>query len=221
MINVRDDAEVARKADAHEAVHYAGVPEDGQCEGPRSCCADNVDVLAVICYRFDVRRLLIIKEGGGTISHELTNQQVTIGRSAENMIVLNDPSVSSRHAQLDATGEDYRLIDLESVNGTRVNGQVITSVLLRATDRIRFGNVEASFENAPADRRPLPRVEQVQARAAEVSSRPEDFGNASPFPKRRSERDPVRPLVYGVAALAVLAFVGSMIALAQMHSPIP
>ncbi len=164
----------------------------------------------------------MITKGGGTVPHELTEQLVTIGRSPENMIVIDDPSVSGKHAQLQATGDDYHLSDLDSTNGTRVNGEVITSVLLRAADRIRFCKVEACFECEALDEtQPLPRVAEVEARAAAVSARPADFANASPFQKRRSERDPVRPIIYGVAALAILAFLGSMVALAQMHSPIP
>ncbi len=168
-----------------------------------------------------MRRLMITKEGG-TVPHELTEQLVSIGRSPDNLIVIDDPSVSGRHAQLQATGDDYHLTDLDSTNGTTVNGKVITSVLLRAADRIRFGKVEACFECEAIDETaPLPVREEVEARAAEVSARPADFANASPFQKRRTVRDPIRPLIYGAAALAILAFIGSMVALAAMHSPIP
>ena len=70
---------------------------------------------------------------------------------------LEDPSVSGRHAQIEQVGEDYQLTDLESTNGTRVNGELITTVTLRVGDRIRFGKVEACFEcEVPDEAQPLP-----------------------------------------------------------------
>ncbi|MBA2743796.1 MAG: FHA domain-containing protein [Chthoniobacterales bacterium] len=168
-----------------------------------------------------MRRLTISKQGG-TVPHELTEQLVTIGRSPENMIVIDDASVSARHAQLQITGDDYQLSDFDSTNGTRVNDEVITTVVLRPGDRIRFGKVEACFEcDAANDTQPLPAPVELEARPAEMSARPADFANASPFPKRRSQRDPIRPVIYAAAGLAILAFIGSMLALAQMHSPVP
>ena len=168
-----------------------------------------------------MRRLMVMTDAG-TIAHELTEDVVTIGRLPENTIVLDDPSVSGRHAELNAAGEDYQLTDRGSTNGTRVNGESVTSVLLREGDRIRFGKVEACFECKSADEaQPLPTLAQVEALPAEVSARPVDFANASPFPKRRTEKDPARTAIYAVAAFAILAFIGSMLALAQMHAPTP
>ena len=61
---------------------------------------------------------LVISE----IAHELIEDLITIGRGSDNMIVINDPSVSTHHAQLQRAGETYRLKDLDSTNGTHVNG---------------------------------------------------------------------------------------------------
>jgi pSer/pThr/pTyr-binding forkhead associated (FHA) protein len=168
-----------------------------------------------------MRRLIFTTESG-TVAHELTEGSITVGRSPENMIVLDDPSVSSRHAQLRAAGDDYELVDLDSTNGTRVNGAEIKSVRLRAGDRIRLGKVEACFECETANEaQPLPVLEEPAAEPAEVSARPADFRNASPFRNRRTEQDPARLAIYAAAALAILAFLGSMLALAQMHPPTP
>ena len=135
---------------------------------------------------------------------------------------LDDASVSGRHAQIEQVGEDYTITDLQSTNGTRVNGELITSVTLRVGDRIRFGKIEACYEcEVPEEAQPLPVLEQAEARPAEVSARPVDFANASPFPRRRTENDPVRLAAFAVAGLALLAFIGSMLALAQMRAPMP
>ncbi len=161
-------------------------------------------------------------ETGAAVPYELTEALVTIGRAAENTIVLADPSVSGRHAQLQRAGDDYQLVDLESTNGTRVNGESIRSVLLQPGDRIRFGKLEACFEcELLATSQPLPVLEAVEASPAEVSTRPVDFENASPFPKRTSQKDRARLALYAAAAVAILLFLASMLALAQMHSPLP
>lgn len=166
-----------------------------------------------------MRRLTVTSEAGQSV-HELTDALVTVGRAAENGIVLADASVSGRHAQLQAAGDTYQLTDLDSTNGTRVNGESVRSVLLQPGDRIRFGKVEACFECQTSDEaQPLPRLEEAQAQPAEASTRPADFANASPFQKRRSQRDAARLAIYAAAGLAILAFLGSMLALAQMHAP--
>ncbi len=102
-------------------------------------------------------------------AHELAEELITIGRAPENAIVIDDPSVSSRHAQLELSGETYRLKDLESTNGTRVNGIPIMETVLRFDDRIRFGGVEARFEPDTRGSQPLPQPEKIEAKPAESS----------------------------------------------------
>ncbi|HSH39720.1 MAG TPA: FHA domain-containing protein, partial [Chthoniobacterales bacterium] len=86
---------------------------------------------------------LVIKTPSGGVPHELTETITTIGRAPENTMQLEDSSVSGRHAQLEQVGGEYEVTDLNSTNGTRVNGELVTSVTLRGGDRIRFGKVEA------------------------------------------------------------------------------
>ena len=136
-------------------------------------------------------RLILRSAETGPITHELTDEAITIGRSPDNMIVLDDPSVSGRHAQLQRSGDVYRLKDLDSTNGTRVNNETITEVTLRIGDRLRFGKVEARFEaDLSGGVQPLPEPAAIEAKPAETSVRPDDFANASPFPRRKDEKDP-------------------------------
>jgi ABC transport system ATP-binding/permease protein len=66
--------------------------------------------------------------------------QLTIGRDSSNDIVINAPSVSRFHAQIERAGQRYRLRDLRSSNGTFVNGQAASGdVWLKPTDSIRIG----------------------------------------------------------------------------------
>jgi predicted component of type VI protein secretion system len=165
-------------------------------------------------------KLTIRSESGEKTSHDLVEESVTIGRSPENSICLDDISVSSRHAELTMAGEICRLRDLDSTNGTLVNGEPVTQVQLRAGDRIRFGKVDACYEcDAAGEAQPLPQSEEIQARPADLSARPVDFANASPFASARKEKDPTRRLVFAAALAALLAFVGSMIAVLMMRAP--
>ncbi len=163
---------------------------------------------------------LILSLGGAPVTHELTEEMTTIGRAPENMIHIDDPSVSSRHAQVNKVGETFHLQDLESTNGTRVNNETITSAALRSGDRIRFGKVEARFEGAAgSESQPMPTFTDADAIPAETSARPTDFENASPFARRKTEKDPLRTAVYAAAAVAILGFIASMLALALMRPP--
>src|SRR3982751_3175762 len=82
------------------------------------------------------------------VTHELVDEAITIGRGADNTIVVNDPSISTHHAQLLLEGDTYRLKDLDSTNGTRVNGKPVTESVLRVDDRIRFGAAEAKYQSS-------------------------------------------------------------------------
>jgi pSer/pThr/pTyr-binding forkhead associated (FHA) protein len=154
------------------------------------------------------------------LAHDIVEESITIGRAVENMIRIDDPSVSGRHAQLQLIGNGYYLNDLGSTNGTFVNGLTTTNVRLRIGDRIRFGKVDARFESdAPTATQPLPEPQELEARPAEASARPIDFQNASPFPNRKKEQDPMRTALFVAAVVAFAAFVISMIAVLTMHPP--
>jgi hypothetical protein len=69
-----------------------------------------------------------------------------IGRSDEGEIVLVDPSVSRTHAVLEVQRGRAVVRDLESTNGTFVNGRRVRTQILRDGDELRFGNTKMRFE---------------------------------------------------------------------------
>ena len=69
-----------------------------------------------------------------------------IGRSDESDIVLNDPSVSRTHAVVEMSGGGAILRDLDSTNGTFLNGRRIRTEPLRDGDEVKFGNTRLRFE---------------------------------------------------------------------------
>src|SRR6185295_9557614 len=64
---------------------------------------------------------------------------VTIGREEGNVLRLNDERISRFHAKVQVDNDDYILTDLESTNGTRVNGTVVQIRRLRFGDRVSLG----------------------------------------------------------------------------------
>ncbi len=90
--------------------------------------------------------------GEGTPVIEFDDQEITLGRSRDNTVVLNEPSVSRRHAKLMPGDGGWLLVDLGSANGTFVNKKRITEQLLSHGDVVLLGRAELRFEaeEAPA-----------------------------------------------------------------------
>jgi pSer/pThr/pTyr-binding forkhead associated (FHA) protein len=88
---------------------------------------------------------LIVHNGTRALKHELVGDTVRIGRGPLNDIVIDNPVVSAQHAMLLKTGDSYWLKDLNSTNGTYVNGSLFTYGELKDGDTIRFGAVMAIF----------------------------------------------------------------------------
>jgi len=111
-------------------------------------------------------RLVIHIEGseGNTILP--LGEECTLGRVEDNDFQLDDPRASKRHAVIRKSGEQYEVCDLESANGTMLNGDYIKSQLLNHGDEIVIGRTMILFE-APE------RVSQMapprQASSGEVS----------------------------------------------------
>ena len=83
---------------------------------------------------------------------DLEDEYTHVGRTPGNELPLPYPSISSRHCIFILSGPDIVLRDLNSSNGTLVNGEPITEVVLRPGDLIQIGVVEMKFE--PGIKRP-------------------------------------------------------------------
>jgi FHA domain len=74
---------------------------------------------------------------------------LTIGRTPDNQLVVNDPKTSSHHAEIRPDGQGYSITDLGSTNGTFVNGQRLTPHVprqLNTGDAIRIGDTQYNYE---------------------------------------------------------------------------
>ena len=152
---------------------------------------------------------------GTTFTHELTESTVTVGRTSDNVMHIDDVSVSSHHAQLTlGDSGDYVLEDLGSTNGTWVNTTEAhqgESHPLQDGDKIRFGKIDASYASEnPAEARPMPQSEGTGVVLGSASKRPADFSNASPFQTKRKKKDPAGLAVMITAIVALVAFLGAV-----------
>lgn len=82
----------------------------------------------------------------GRITYPLTPVTVNIGRGRGNDIILDDPRVSRHHAQIRRRRGRCVVFDLDSANGTFVNGRPIAEAVLSDGDRVSFGGVELVFK---------------------------------------------------------------------------
>jgi hypothetical protein len=72
---------------------------------------------------------------------------VTLGRSRQADVVLNDPNVSRRHAEVRPRGGSWVLTDLGSTNGSRINGRSVEgSEVIKPGDEIELGSTSLRFE---------------------------------------------------------------------------
>jgi pSer/pThr/pTyr-binding forkhead associated (FHA) protein len=96
---------------------------------------------------------LVVRQGPiqGQI-FELTKNEVSIGRDISNDFVINDAEVSRKHAKLTLEGDRYKIEDLNSTNGTYIDGRrLIGPHVLAIGEIIMFGdNVGVVFDGEPA-----------------------------------------------------------------------
>jgi eukaryotic-like serine/threonine-protein kinase len=85
--------------------------------------------------------------GSGQVLPIPNGQPITLGRSGGSSYAFDDPLLSRAHCAVECRGDLCRIVDLQSRNGTFVNGARIGAHLLRVGDRIKIGNVV--FEVCP------------------------------------------------------------------------
>ena len=166
-------------------------------------------------------KLQISLPDGSQPSHDLIEDKITIGRVADNMIQIDDASVSSHHAELVRDGDGYILKDLDSTNGTTLNGQSHSTGALKDGDAICFGNINVAYVSEdPAAAQPMPAEEAVALQPASTSVRPSNFSNASPFQTKTNKKSTAAIIIYSLAALAMIAFGAAVFGVFGLKSPL-
>ncbi len=87
-------------------------------------------------------KLVVLSAGLSGRTHELTVDKTTIGRVEDNTFQIADPSVSSHHCEVLLRGSDVVLKDLNSTNGSFINGEKVAETVLKLGQTFRLGQIE-------------------------------------------------------------------------------
>lgn len=94
-------------------------------------------------------KLIGVLPSGEKIEFAITRNEVEIGKAPHNHLILNEQTVSSVHAVILSRDGGYRVVDLGSSNGTRINGDALDAEgrILRHGDKIQLGAAVLTFRN--------------------------------------------------------------------------
>lgn len=95
-------------------------------------------------------KLIFSLDGSFLGEYPLDKERITIGRRPSNDIHIDNLAVSGEHAAIITIGNDSFLEDLESTNGTLVNGKSIKKHVLQHADLIEFGKYQLKYINEKA-----------------------------------------------------------------------
>ena len=105
-----------------------------------------------------VRARLLIQNGGfAGMSYDIRGDETLIGRNPTTDITLLDEGISREHALIlwDRESDEFTIEDLQSTNGTKVNGKRVRSATLGDGDEIQIGHPRFRFSrqvsSAPSD----------------------------------------------------------------------
>jgi predicted component of type VI protein secretion system len=135
--------------------------------------------------------------------------EITIGRKADNTILLDHPTISSHHCRILRNGDACVLQDLGSTNGTRVNSRDVKESTLGHKDLIQLGSIEFLFDAPELATSGARYTDANSEMATEAMSAPQDFASISPFGAPPRERRGTWYLVLtitGIVALLALSF---------------
>lgn len=90
-------------------------------------------------------RLIVSVDGVHLREVPLTKSRTTLGRRAQNDVVIDNLMVSGAHAVVHSTPRGIWLEDLDSTNGTQLNGKPVQRALLQHGDRIEIGRYALQF----------------------------------------------------------------------------
>lgn len=162
-------------------------------------------------------KLVVLTEGFAGTSYELKGERTTVGRMEDNAFQIPEPSVSSHHCEIVVRGTEIVVRDLNSTNGTFINGQPTKEGVLKPGQILRLGQLEMRLENGavstPAKRQdhtaPLPggvKLTELEAGGRTVGS---------PFAKKSDKAN--KYFLYGGIGLVVLIIAFIVYSVLQLH----
>lgn len=101
-------------------------------------------------------KLVVLSAGMTGLVHELKVDKTTVGRVEDNSFQVPEPSVSSHHCEVLLRGKEVVVRDLNSTNGTYINGEKITERVLRPGQTLRLGQVDLRLDTGAPGEPPVP-----------------------------------------------------------------
>jgi len=160
-------------------------------------------------------KLVVLSEGLTGRSYELKVEKTTVGRLEDNAFQIPEQSVSSHHCEVLLQGTDVVIKDLNSTNGTFINGEKVTEKPLKPGQILRLGNIEIRLEGdgaaAPAGKKKMDQNTQVIPRGVKLNefeqgSSGVKFDKNSPFAKKTNKTNLIFMIVGVVLGVIILAF---------------
>src|SRR3954468_1031609 len=127
-------------------------------------------------------KLVLLTEGFAGRTYELNVEKTTVGRVEDNAFQIAEPSVSSHHAEIVLRGNDVVIKDLNSTNGTFINGEKVTESVLKPGQTLKFGQVELRLEGKDGTGAPA-----AGANPGPAASKPVATGSAAAAPPKKTE----------------------------------
>ena len=134
-------------------------------------------------------KLVVLSAGMTGRSHELKADKTTIGRVEDNTFQIAEASVSSHHCEIEMRGSDVVIKDLNSTNGTFINGEKISESILKPGQTLRLGQVEIRLETEG-----MPAPAPAAAAPSASSAAPFPAGAPPPAPSSSAPSPSKKPM---------------------------
>ena len=114
-------------------------------------------------------KLVVLSAGFTGRTHDLNVDKTTIGRVEDNTFQIADASVSSHHCEIILRGSDVVIHDLNSTNGSFINGEKISESVLKPGQTLKLGQIELQLV---PDGAPMPAAKPAPAPASAAPAKP-------------------------------------------------
>ncbi len=162
-------------------------------------------------------KLVVLSEGLTGRSHELKVEKTTVGRLEDNAFQIAEQSVSSHHCEILLQGNDVVVKDLNSTNGTFINGEKVSEKVLKPGQILRLGQIEIRLEadgaaagTSHAEKKKMDPNTRVIPRGVKLGEAEQSsgvkFDKNSPFAKKSNKTNMIFIVVGVVLGLIIISF---------------
>ncbi len=160
-------------------------------------------------------RLVVLTEGLAGASHELKVERTTIGRVDDNAFPIPEASISGHHCEVLLRGTEVVVRDLNSTNGTFINGEATKEGVLKPGQILRLGQIELRLEDGtskplpPPPKKPLSTTSVIPSGVKLNELEHTDRRVDSPFAKKSNKVNKIffyGGLLFGAVIIGVIVY---------------